>query len=374
MVLSRTRVWVKGEIGDFFDFMVEGRDARVWGDDEFRAQDHPVFEDDFDLFQAYITAHLSDELSVRVGREMLNFDDQRLVGGLLWTNTSRSFDVAHMIYDGDSARIDLGAARVVRIRPHKANQQNHDDNFFFLHTTAKQTPVAGMKASLFGFYRNTELADGSDRDQYTVGARFWGDVGETGCFYDFTGAYQFGQVDSSTGRDADISAYALHGELGHAFDCAWEPKWSIEGNWASGDSNPGGGDIHTFDQLYPTNHTKYGIADLVGWENQRNVGMHLKLKPNDKTTALLSYFAFWVDSANDSLYNAGGGASVRNTSGSGDTFVGQEVDGVISYDICDNVNVGLGVGYFFAGDYVDNNTANGDDFLFGFLQTVVKIH
>ena len=40
-----------------------------------------------------------------------------------------------------------------------------------------------------------------------------------------------------------------------------------EYNYASGDDTPGDGVRGTFDQLYPTAHDKYGLADQVGWKN-----------------------------------------------------------------------------------------------------------
>ena len=372
-LLSRTRVWLEGQLGRHLDFRVEGRDARVW-DAEMLGHDHPVFEDNFDLFQAYLTVHLAKQLKVRVGREMLAFDDQRLVGGFLWANTSRSFDTIHAIYENDAARVDLGVARVVLVKPDNANGHDHDDDFYYLHATAKKTPIEQMLASAFLYYRATKDKAFAQRDQFTAGARLWGKVPDTGFDYDFTGAYQFGEAEYLSGSHGDINAFALHGEVGHTFDAPWQPRWSVEGNWASGDSRPGMGSMRTFDQLFPTNHGKYGIADLVGWKNQRNVGTHLKAKPRKSVSPSLSYFAFWVDSSDDALYNAGGAGIVTDTSGASDHFVGHEIDAQIAYTPKKNVTLSTGIGYFFAEDYVNNNTAKGDDFVFGFLQLVVALN
>ena len=372
-LLSRTRVWVNGEIGSLLEFHFEGRDAHAFGDD-FLAGDNPAFEDDFDIFQAYIAAKITDQAKVRIGRQMIAFDDHRLVGNFLWSNTSRSFDGIRGIFENDQLALNLGAVQVVRIFPDNRNHRNYNDQFYFLHATAKKTPVEKLKTSVFAYFRDTEFGGGMERNQYTIGTRVWGDVGDLGCFYDFFGAYQFGDVSRPGASDQDISAFALHGEVGHTFqDAPLTPRWSVEGNWASGDHNPGGGTVRTFDQLYPTNHFKYGIADVVGLRNARNVGTHLKVKPTENTNASLSYFAFWVDHTQDSLYNAGGRATVAPASGSNNKFVGHEVDAQFDINLTKNVNVATGIGYFFAEDFVKNNSAFGDDYLFGFVQMMIAL-
>ena len=373
-ILSRTRAWIKAQIGDSLEFYIEGRNAKQHGD-KFLADGNPAFEDQFDLFQGYVTAALCEHFKLRVGREILSFGDQRLVGAFLWSNTSRSFDAIHGIVETDKTRVDFGGGEVVVIRPQTTNKRNEDDTFYFLYATAQQTCVEGMKASGFVFGRNTRRRGVGDRDQHTVGARVWGQSPDSPYDYDFTGACQFGDVDYKDGReDAKIRAFALHGQMGRQFDCAWDPKVTVESNWASGDSRPMRGTIETFDQLYPTNHFKYGIADMVGWKNQRNVGVHVKVAPNEKTSAQLSYFAFWLDEVNDSLYNAGGAATVTNISGSNDRFAGHEVDGQITYKLRKNITLSGGAGCFFPGSYVKDNTVFGDDFLFGFLQAVITLN
>jgi hypothetical protein len=373
-ILSRTRAWVEAQIGNRLSFHVEGRDARQFGD-EFMADGNPLFEDNADLFQAYVTARIFESFKLRVGREILAFDDQRLVGGLLWTNTSRSFDAIHGMFENERMKIDFGVAEVVTIRPENFNKRNEDDTFYFLHATAKETCVEGMKASGFLYARNTAMSGEWKRDQYTAGARLWGQAPDSPYDYDFTGAFQFGEVDYRDSDDnADIRAFALHGEVGRRFAGAWKPRVSVEGNWASGDDRPDSGTIETFDHLYPTNHAKYGIADLVGWKNQRNIGTHLQLSPCEKASVQFSYFAFWLDAVNDSLYNAGGASIVSNSTGSNDRFAGHEFDGQITYQARKNVTLSGGLGWFFPGDYVRDNTESGDDFIFGFLETVIALN
>ncbi|CAD7781613.1 MAG: hypothetical protein KCCBMMGE_01130 [Candidatus Methanoperedenaceae archaeon GB37] len=46
--------------------------------------------------------------------------------------------------------------------------------------------------------------------------------------------------------------------------CHGKPTIGLEYFMATGDSHPGNGDYHTFDQLYATPHYSYGYMDLMG--------------------------------------------------------------------------------------------------------------
>ena len=99
-----------------------------------------------------------------------------------------------------------------------------------------------------------------------------------------------------------------------------------EYNYASGDETPGDGLRGTFDQLYPTAHDKYGLADQVGWKNIHHLRTGLEFRPHAKLALAGGYHSFWLASATDALYNAGGTAIARIPTGAPDRHVGQELD------------------------------------------------
>jgi hypothetical protein len=67
---------------------------------------------------------------------------------------------------------------------------------------------------------------------------------------------------------------------------------SVEYNYASGDSDSTDGHRGTFDQLYPTGHDKYGLADQVGRKNIRNARGGVDLKPTTKWQIRTRYEAW----------------------------------------------------------------------------------
>src|SRR4029450_11866901 len=87
-------------------------------------------------------------------------------------------------------------------------------------------------------------------------------------------AFQGGQVS-----DLDLTAFAVHLGRGYNFDPPRTPRLFLEHNFASGDDNATDGDIETFQNLFPSNHPRYGIMDLFSCQNLHNPALNLRAKP-----------------------------------------------------------------------------------------------
>src|SRR5262249_20676465 len=146
----------------------------------------------------------------------------------------------------------------------------------------------------------TELGGRDAIHSATVGTRIVSAVPPL----DFSGEVA-GQV-GSVGSD-DIRAWASHWAIGFTrADAAWKPRASGEYNYASGDDNPRDGRRQTFDQLYPTGHDKYGLADQIGWKNLHHLRGGVELRPTARVLTTLRYHSWWVASTADAVYDAGG--------------------------------------------------------------------
>jgi hypothetical protein len=110
---------------------VQGQDSRVAGIEPQRAG--PVFKDPMDLRQAYVrfSSGENSHVGITAGRQLLKFGDQRLVGPLDWTNTSRAFDALKLELTSENARAVIFSASVVqndptrRINRHRDGQNLH---------------------------------------------------------------------------------------------------------------------------------------------------------------------------------------------------------------------------------------------------------
>ena len=125
-----------------------------------------------------------------------------------------------------------------------------------------------------------------------------------------------------------------------------------EYNFASGDDTPGDGARGTFDQLYPTGHDKYGLADQVGWKNIHHLRTGLEARPHAKLALAGSYHSFWLASATDALYSAGGAVLARVPTGSPDRHVGQELDIQATYTPSPRIQLTGGYAHMFTGAFL----------------------
>ena len=108
----------------------------------------------------------------------------------------------------------------------------------------------------------TEAGAPGDLTSSTTGVRLAGKLSPR-TDYNVEAAVQRGSLGSDT-----ISAWAGHGWSAARFRSGSKTYRAFgEYNFASGDDTPGDGTRGTFDQLYPTAHDKYGLADQVGWKN-----------------------------------------------------------------------------------------------------------
>jgi Alginate export len=90
----------------------------------------------------------------------------------------------------------------------------------------------------------------------------WGHIGEPGLDFEVEGAAQVGTVG-----DADIAAGMVTATVGYTLPAPrLSPRIYLEFDYASGDSQPGG-DVGTFNQLYPNGHACLRYIDYVGRQN-----------------------------------------------------------------------------------------------------------
>lgn len=148
----------------------------------------------------------------------------------------------------------------------------------------------------------------------------------------------------------------------------FQPRFSVEYNYASGDHNPKDGTHGTFDQLYPTAHDKYGLADQVGWKNISNARAGVDTKLTKKWGLEERYDAWWLADPHDALYSAASTVIVRNPAGTAGRFVGQEIDSVLAYNFSKYLQVSGGYGHIFPGTFL-NHTTPGESYNFPYLST-----
>lgn len=348
-VLSRLRVDLAVKLGDHWRVFLQGQDSQAGGFDA--DPDPPVHQNDFDLRQAYVEYRQSDKggWGLKLGRQELNYGDQRLVGGLNWTNTARTFDAAKLTYANDRVAVDLFASSVVAVQDDVFDKHVDGQNFYGTHATFRRA-VPGSELNAYVFWKTTPfvLAErgAGDADTVTVGTRLAGKLARR-TEYGLELAAQTG----SFGAD-DIRAGAAHGRIVQGFsDDARMPRLRVEYNFASGDASPADGVRGTFDQLYPTGHAKYGVIDQVGWRNMQNARVGAVVKPHARLSVEVDYHSFWLAHRRDGLYNAGGALVARVPGGAAGSHVAQEADVQLNWTVREGVVFGAGYGRWIPGAF-----------------------
>ncbi len=374
-LLQRARLGMKITPNDWFSFYVQGQSSFEFDSDRPNVPGVLGAEGDdaIDLRQAYIKLGGKD-LNVTIGRQILSYGDERLVGGFDWNNIGRTFDAVKLHYGNADWSLEAFAASVVIPDAEEFNQSDLFDG----NETGRNQIFSGVYFSnkswlpfqttdAYVFHLHEEYAVG-DTNFFTLGSRVKADPKKLNGFdYEAEMAVQFGEV-----KGGDLTAFAGHWGAGYNWlNSPIKPRLGIEYNYATGDSNASDGDVDTFQNLFPTNRKFYGNMDVFSWQNMHNPAVSFSVQPCKTVKLQLDYHAFWLADTNDAWYRANGVTKVRPINGSASNFVGTELDFTASWKATKNLSFLAGYSHFFCGDYA-KATGAADDADFGFVQATLE--
>jgi hypothetical protein len=329
----------------------------VWAD-IFNEELSPVLPDvdRGDILDLFVDVKIMEvagrPVYARGGRQELLYGSQRLLSPLPWANKRHTFQGVKIFRQGESWDFDAFWTQYVPPDADDFDTVDSDQNLAGSWLTYR--PEKGELVDLYYL-----LFDNENRivqqdivrapfQLHTVGSRWAGD--QEGWLWDFEGALQFGQQDGS-----DVFAAMGTAGLGRSWPSAsLSPTLWLYYDYASGDSDPDSGDVHTFNQLFPFGHYYMGWMDLVGRQNIHDVNAHLYLFPAPWITVWLQYHHFWLDEAEDALYNAGGVAFRRDPTGASGTNVGDEIDVILNFHLARNSDVLVSYNKLYGGGFLEN--------------------
>lgn len=407
-LLQRFRIGLKITFNDWLRVYAQGQDSREWNSDraDFPGVLGAEGDDAFDLRQAWIEIGNTKQfpLTAKIGRQILSYGDERLIGAFDWNNIGRTFDAVKLRWEEKAWSLDAFASSVVVPERGSFNQSdvfngNELDrqqifSGLYFSTTALGPQVTDLYALhlhendspryqqnvfgdtnffTFGFRVKSkpgafapEPESGLSKDGKTVAPA--PTKRPVGFDYDAEAAFQTGEV-----RGLDLTAFAVHAGVGYTFDTAWLPRLGVAYNYGSGDGDPADGDIETFQNLFPTNHKFYGQIDAFSWQNMQDLEVSFKMQPHKAVTVRAEYHAFWLASTDDVWYRANGATAVRPlspASRSAGSYCGSEADLIVTWNVNKHLQVEGGYSHFFAGDYLDD-TGPADDADFAYVQAKI---
>lgn len=346
-----------------------------------------------------------NNLSFKLGRQLLVFGNHRLFGHFDWANTGFSHDgimfeyaprktlnlrggwsrVAEGDFDGTpggGANADMFPLGVPGLDGGAAGSADATDDADLFHLRAAWKPMKGLSlepmwvyfingAGSKGTARGVVQGHAPNQQRHTVGGRAAFKHG----MFDLTAEYywQFGSMGVRPGnssRDLSINAWAGAIMGGVSLPLPMKPRIGLEFNGASGDGDAAtcvdnetcNGTANTFENLYPTNHILMGYMDLFAWRNMMGYSADLKLKPTAASHLEIKGWIFRRQNDGDNWYRAAQNVYFAHVPGvTTSSKLGEEIDVIYTHFFKQGkVAWQLGYGHFFPGKFVEQSLGTSD--------------
>jgi len=315
------------------------QNTRTWGD---VAPATVADKNGVAVFEAWAQYNFTEKWSARMGRQVLSYDNQRILGEMDWAQQGQSHDALTVSFHDETQKLDFGGA-------YNSTAEN-----------VVQTPytVANYKAMQYAWYHNqfSEKLGASflvlntgyefTRNPNTPESKILVDYMQTfGPYLTYkkdkidTSFWLYGQTGKST--DQQVSAWNAAANINYSITNSFKAGLGYE--FLSGkDSNDGSTVIKSFNPIFGTNHGFNGFMDYFYVGNHlNNVGLQdafikLNYNVNKWQFALIPHvFLAAADVVNVPLNEKM------------DSYLGTEVDATFGYNFKKDITVTGGYSQMF---------------------------
>jgi hypothetical protein len=359
--LTQLRIGIYIKPVNWFKIVAVTQDSRVFFNQH--VTNTPPYQNMWDLREAYATIGDSDSswITATVGREILNFGDERVIGPSDWINMGRTFDTARLDLQRNGVKLALFAASVIVARDGVIDHHIEGNNLYGMYASFnKLIPHATLEPYLLwrvapAGLRLAENGEGLGAlSEVTGGARLAGTAGPVD--FDLEMNKQTGSLGPKT-----IDAWAGHWNAGYVIQKpAVKPRLFLEYNYASGNKNPNGSTWGTHDEIYPSAHDKMDFADQFGWRNIRDLRAGVQESLGRMWTLNQVVDNVWLASKYDAMYSSSGAISVAAHPNVTSTHVGTEFELIAECKQNKHITYGFGWAHLFPGAFLNQATAGRD--------------
>ncbi|MEO6175087.1 MAG: alginate export family protein [Flavobacterium circumlabens] len=252
---------------DQFTVKLTFQNTRTWGDVATTAS---ADKNGVAVFEAWAQYDLTEKWSVRMGRQVLSYDNQRILGEIDWAQQGQSHDALTFSFHTEKQQLDFGGA-------YNSDAEN---------TLQIPYTVANYKAMQYAWYHaNLDklgvsfLLLNTGYEYANIDKKLLIDYKQTfGPYLTYktakidTNFWLYGQTGKST--DRQVSAWNAAANFGYNINQSFKAGLGYE--FLSGkNTNDGSTVIKSFNPVFGTNHAFNGYMDYfyVGGGHLNNVGL-----------------------------------------------------------------------------------------------------
>jgi hypothetical protein len=316
------------------------QNVRTWGDVATTAQ---ADKNGIALFEAWAQYDFDATWSVRLGRQVISYDNQRIFGEIDWAQQGQSHDAAVFSFHPKNHQLDLGFALNADKEDLLAPKTAYATNYKSLQYAWYHTQFSKLNMSLLFLNTGYEFA----KTVTDLKVDYKQTFGMYLIFKDKKLDINLG-LYGQTGESADqkVNAWYAGAFTGYAFSDAFKAGLGYE--YLSGkNQNDSGTTVKSFSPIFGTNHGFNGFMDYFYVGNHQNsVGLqdaYLKLNytSNKWQFALMPH----VFNAPNTVLDA---TNIKMNS-----YLGTEIDFITSYAFQKDILVSEGYSQMFGSNTLE---------------------
>jgi hypothetical protein len=366
-LLNRTLLHANLQAGKQFRTFVQLQSSTTIG----RKSPGPVESNALEFHQAFMewkwTTKKQSTLTVRAGRQELQYGSQRLISVREGPNNRQSFDLAKIIFHTHNTQADLLYGHYVMAKKGWFNDVvNRQNSIWGIYVAQKKIPVI-ENADLYylGLWKERARFDNASGEEYrhSVGARIWRNTGNW--IYDLEALVQFGTIGTQK-----IQAWTASINTSYTFQqTIFSPEIGVKTELISGDQRRGDQVLQTFNPLYPKG-AYFGLAALIGPANLIDIHPSITLSLSNQWEMAIDHDLFWRYSKQDGLYGVNG-TLIYSGTGTTEKFIGGQTTLSMTGKFSEYLNLRAELTWFEAGNYL-KAAGSGKNILFTGITTQFK--
>ena len=320
------------------------QDIRTWGD---AATTATAGKNGLAVFEAWAKYHFNENWSTTLGRQVLSYDNERIMGGIDWLQQGQSHDAVLVTNKKNGYQLDFGAALNNNNEAlYESAYVTNYKNMQFIWFNQKFSKLSLSFLALNNGYQYENLAENKFQVAYlqTIGTYGKWDASK---FYGDFGLYAQTGEAAITNDKVDVGAYYAGFNLGYKFTNPFKAELGFE--YLSGkDQNDTDTKVKSFTPLFGTNHGFNGLMDYFYVGNHKNsVGLQ------DFYTKFIYDKNKWQVTLSPHLFYSAASVYNMTTLEEQDSYLGTEIDLTATYKLDKNFVITGGVSKMFASDTME---------------------